>query len=77
MDCWLLSWHSFYWCRLKTEMVKADVKSYLAGLLWTLETYQKGHCADYGYNYGQRAGPAVFEVRGHLFCLYLARKADI
>ncbi|KAL3800357.1 hypothetical protein HJC23_003653 [Cyclotella cryptica] len=46
----------------KTERVQSDVKSYLGGLLWTLETYQKGHCADYGYNYGQRAAPAVFQI---------------
>ena len=47
---------------MKTERIQADVKSYLSGLLWTLETYQRGHCPDWGYNYGHRAAPAVTEV---------------
>mmetsp|Transcript_5326 Transcript_5326/g.11682 ORF Transcript_5326/g.11682 Transcript_5326/m.11682 type:complete len:933 (-) Transcript_5326:48-2846(-) len=41
---------------------QADAKSYLGGLLWNLETYSRGCCADYGYDYGRRMSPTPFEL---------------
>ena len=35
----------------------ANVDRYLAGLLWTLQTYQDGVCPSYGYNYGKCLAP--------------------
>jgi len=31
-----------------------DVYEYLRGIIWNVETYQKGVCADYGFDYGKR-----------------------
>ena len=38
------------------------VDRYLAGLLWNLQTYQDGVCADYAYNYGRRMSPTANEI---------------
>ena len=38
------------------------VESYLYGLLWNLQTYQDGICADYAYNYGKRRSPTAREI---------------
>jgi hypothetical protein len=35
-----------------SQAVEGKVDQYLGGLLWNLQTYQDGICADYGYNYG-------------------------
>eukprot|EP00581_Thalassiosira_minuscula_P004417 CAMPEP_0183739158 /NCGR_PEP_ID=MMETSP0737-20130205/56352_1 /TAXON_ID=385413 /ORGANISM="Thalassiosira miniscula, Strain CCMP1093" /LENGTH=925 /DNA_ID=CAMNT_0025973887 /DNA_START=159 /DNA_END=2936 /DNA_ORIENTATION=- len=43
-------------------LAQADAKLYLGGLLWNLETYRNGCCADYGYDYGRRASPTAFEL---------------
>jgi 5'-3' exoribonuclease 2 len=40
--------------KVKGKMIECDVPLYLYGLLWTLQTYQDGTCADYGYQYGGR-----------------------
>lgn len=42
------------------------VDKYLAGLLWNLQTYQDGVCADYGYNYGRRMSPTATEIVDYL-----------
>ena len=42
--------------------VEANVEEYLAGLLWNLQTYQDGICADYGYNYGRRLAPTAQDI---------------
>ena len=39
--------------------IEGKTDSYLHGLLWTLQTYQDGICADYGYNYGKRLAPTA------------------
>ncbi|KAL9181160.1 hypothetical protein ACHAXT_009965 [Thalassiosira profunda] len=44
------------------SVAKADPASYLGGLLWNLETYQRGCCGDYGYDYGWRHSPSTFEL---------------
>uniref|UniRef100_A0A7S2KJF7 Xrn1 N-terminal domain-containing protein n=1 Tax=Leptocylindrus danicus TaxID=163516 RepID=A0A7S2KJF7_9STRA len=41
---------------------ESDVEQYLGGLLWNLQTYQDGICANYGYNYGRRMAPTAKEV---------------
>lgn len=49
--------------RARRRMTECDVPSYLYGLLWTLQTYQDGTCADYGYQYGERRlSPTAKEV---------------
>ena len=47
-------------------MAQSDAATYLGGILWNLETYQNGYCADYGYNYGRRLSPTPFEVSSHV-----------
>lgn len=42
--------------------VKGKVEPYLYGLLWNLQTYQDGVCADYSYNYGKRLSPLAKEI---------------
>ena len=42
--------------------VPGKVDKYLAGLLWNLQTYQDGVCADYAYNYGRRMSPTAGEI---------------
>jgi hypothetical protein len=44
----------------------ADVEGYLEGLLWNLETYLEGVCADYGYNYGRRLSPSSTDVLNYM-----------
>jgi len=44
------------------QLAAAEPGSYLGGLLWTLETYQTGVCADYGYNYGMKSSPSALEL---------------
>lgn len=47
----------------KRKMIECDVPLYLYGLLWTLQTYQDGTCADYGYQYGEgRLSPTAKDV---------------
>lgn len=45
---------------------ESKVDSYLYGLLWNLQTYQDGLCADYGYNYGKRKSPTASEMTAFL-----------
>ncbi|GAX15210.1 5'-3' exoribonuclease 1 [Fistulifera solaris] len=40
--------------KVRGKMIECDVPLYLYGLLWTLQTYQDGACADYGFQYGDR-----------------------
>ena len=42
--------------------VKGKVDRYLGGLLWNLQTYQDGICADYNFNYGKRLSPTAQEI---------------
>ena len=44
------------------QLSPAEPESYLGGLLWTLETYRTGACADYGYNYGRKSSPSAFDL---------------
>jgi len=44
------------------QLAAAEPGSYLGGLLWTLETYRTGVCADYGYNYGMKSSPSPLEL---------------
>jgi len=46
----------------KPGSASADVKMYIAGLLWNLETYQHGCCVDYGYDYGRSLSPSPLEL---------------
>lgn len=51
----------------KRRMIECDVPLYLYGLLWTLQTYQDGTCADYGYQYGERhLSPTAKDVVNYL-----------
>ena len=51
----------------KRRMTECDVGLYLYGLLWTLQTYQDGTCADYGYQYGERRlSPTAKDVVDYL-----------
>jgi hypothetical protein len=43
----------------------SNIERYLAGLLWTLQTYQDGVCPNYGYNYGKCLAPT-----GHAIAEY-------
>lgn len=38
------------------------VDRYLAGILWNIQSYQDGVCADYSYNYGRRMSPTATEI---------------
>ncbi|GAX28548.1 5'-3' exoribonuclease 1 [Fistulifera solaris] len=40
--------------KVRGKVIECDVPLYLYGLLWTLQTYQDGTCADYGFQYGGR-----------------------
>ena len=42
--------------------VEGKVDRYLGGLLWNLQTYQDGICADYNYNYGRRMSPTAMDI---------------
>lgn len=42
--------------------VDGDPSIYLGGLLWNLQTYQDGTCADYSFNYGKRMAPTASEI---------------
>jgi 5'-3' exonuclease len=42
--------------------VEGKVDRYLGGLLWNLQTYQDGICADYNFNYGKRLSPTAQEI---------------
>eukprot|EP00584_Thalassiosira_punctigera_P001075 CAMPEP_0172540468 /NCGR_PEP_ID=MMETSP1067-20121228/11479_1 /TAXON_ID=265564 ORGANISM="Thalassiosira punctigera, Strain Tpunct2005C2" /NCGR_SAMPLE_ID=MMETSP1067 /ASSEMBLY_ACC=CAM_ASM_000444 /LENGTH=940 /DNA_ID=CAMNT_0013326335 /DNA_START=208 /DNA_END=3030 /DNA_ORIENTATION=- len=44
------------------SFAQADARHYLGGLLWNLETYRHGCCADYGYDYGRRPSPTPLEI---------------
>lgn len=46
--------------------VNCDVEQYLAGILWNLQTYQDGVCADYSYNYGRRMSPTAAQIVEYL-----------
>ena len=41
---------------------ESDLESYLYGILWNLQTYQDGICADYAYNYGKRKSPTAGDI---------------
>jgi hypothetical protein len=42
--------------------VEGNVERYLYGLLWNLQTYQDGVCANYSFNYGKRMSPLAKEI---------------
>jgi hypothetical protein len=42
--------------------VPGKTDAYLYGLLWNLQTYQDGVCADYAYNYGRRLAPTASQI---------------
>lgn len=44
------------------QPVEGKVDRYLGGLLWNLQTYQDGICADYSYNYGRRVSPLASDI---------------
>jgi len=48
------------------QAVEGNVDTYLGGLIWNLQTYQDGVCADYGYNYGRRMSPTAQEIVKYL-----------
>jgi XRN 5'-3' exonuclease N-terminus len=39
-----------------------ECNSYLGGLLWNIQTYQDGICADYNFSYGKRMSPGINEI---------------
>lgn len=39
-----------------------DCNAYLGGLLWNIQTYQDGICADYNFSYGKRMSPGIKEL---------------
>ena len=39
-----------------------DNEEYVKGLIWNLESYKKGVCVDYSYNYGRRRSPSVMNM---------------
>ena len=39
-----------------------ECTSYLGGLLWNIQTYQDGICADYNFSYGKRMSPGINEL---------------
>ncbi len=41
---------------------KASIQRYLAGLIWTLQTYQEGVVPSYQYNYGKCLAPSGREI---------------
>jgi XRN 5'-3' exonuclease N-terminus len=42
--------------------VEGEIEPYLYGLVWNLQTYQDGVCADYSYNYGKRLSPLAKDI---------------
>jgi XRN 5'-3' exonuclease N-terminus len=42
--------------------VEGEIGPYLYGLIWNLQTYQDGVCADYSYNYGKRLSPLAKDI---------------
>ena len=44
------------------RVIEGKVDKYLGGLLWNLQTYQDGVCADYGFNYGRRLAPTSQDI---------------
>ena len=56
--------------------VNCNVKQYLAGILWNLQTYQDGVCADYAYNYGRRMSPTAAQIVEYLTD-YITKNKDI
>lgn len=45
---------------------ESRVDRYLAGMLWTLQTYQDGVCPSYGYNYGKCVAPTGRSIEEYL-----------
>ncbi|KAG7337792.1 XRN 5'-3' exonuclease [Nitzschia inconspicua] len=45
---------------------ESRVDRYLAGMLWTLQTYQDGICPSYGYNYGKCLAPTGRSIEEYL-----------
>lgn len=43
----------------------ANIGRYLAGLIWTLQTYQDGVCPTYHYNYGKCLAPTGREIASY------------
>mmetsp|Transcript_32656 Transcript_32656/g.74048 ORF Transcript_32656/g.74048 Transcript_32656/m.74048 type:complete len:401 (+) Transcript_32656:1203-2405(+) len=46
----------------RKTLAPSNAKSFVAGLLYTLETYTLGHCADFGWDYGKRLSPSPLEL---------------
>lgn len=44
------------------QVVEGNVERYLYGLLWNVQTYQDGVCADYSFNYGKRMAPPAKDI---------------
>lgn len=47
-------------------LADANVDDYLYGILWNLQSYQDGICADYSYNYAKRHAPTAAEIVEYL-----------
>jgi len=45
-----------------SQSAPGKVDTYLGGLLWTIQTYQDGICADYGFSYGRRSSPSLSDI---------------
>jgi hypothetical protein len=54
----------------------SNVKRYLAGLVWTLQTYQDGVCPSYGYNYGKCLAPTGRGIEEY-FSQAIREKRDV
>lgn len=44
------------------QAAPGKVETYLGGLLWNIQTYQDGICADYNYSYGRRMSPTINDI---------------
>ena len=47
------------------RIAQGEIEPYLYGLLWNLQTYQDGVCADYSYNYGKRLSPLAQDIANY------------
>jgi len=47
---------------------QCDVKAYLQGILWNVQTYQDGVCSNYGYDYGRRVAPTAADIANFMQC---------
>ena len=65
LDELLPGWERFYDdlnppCDVKSAV--HDNEEYVKGLIWNLNSYKKGVCVDYSYNYGRRRSPSVLDM---------------